>query len=94
MSTTTTSSASSNYVPFNCEGQSHVNASSEGDGGQGIEEVRVEDRVEPALQLEDGRNVNRNSSQDEQDVEAGQHDQQVVERVLSHFPANKKNSFL
>jgi hypothetical protein len=34
--------------------------------------------------------VNRNSSQDEQDVEAGQHDQQMVERVLSHFPANKK----
>ena len=80
-------------IPFNCEGQSHVNASGERDGGERVEEVRVEDGVEPALELKDRRNVDWNSGQDEQDVEAGQHDQQVVERVLSHFSEKNLGKF-
>ena len=52
--------------------------------------MRVEHRVEPPLQLEDGRDVNRHPGQDEEDVEASEHDEQVVERVLPHLPRKVK----
>ena len=77
-------------VPLDRQRQRHVDASGEGDGGEGVEEVRVEHGVEPALQLEDGRDVHGDPGEDEQDVEAGQHDEQVVERVLPHLPRKVK----
>jgi len=52
--------------------------------------VRVEDRVEPALQLEDRRHVDRHACQDEEDVVAGQDDEEVVERVFPHLPGKFK----
>ena len=56
--------------------------------------MRVQDRVEPALKLEDGRDVNRDPRQDEEAVEAGQDDQQVVERVLPHLPETRSGSWV
>ena len=45
------------FLPFNCEGQCHVDTSGERNGREGVEEVRVQVRVEPPLQVEDGRHV-------------------------------------
>ena len=73
-------------VPLDSDGHGHVDGTGEGDRGHWIEEGGVEVGEDVAAVVEDAGRVDRDAAHDEQEVVAGQDDQQVIERVLSHVP--------
>ena len=76
-------------IPFDGDCHRHVDASRQGDSSKRVQKVSVEPSIQPVFQIENGGNVNRNPTQNEEEVEESQADQHLIKRVFPHVPFKK-----
>ena len=75
--------------PLDSYSHRHVDASRQWYSGKRVQKVSVEPSIQPIFQVENGCNVNRNTAQNEEEVEESQADQHLIKRVFPHVPIEK-----